>query len=107
MSIMSYIIGEMADVSALLREYIGKIREMKQSWDEQQSSVSESYGPCTSIMSALVDLLEIFTTDELFLNEALILLDDLVEEDPVRRKYWKKRKRAIRDLIRKKHDSQK
>jgi len=94
-------------VSALLREYVRKIREMKQFWDEQQSSGNESHGPCVSMMSALVDLLEIFTNDEVFMNEAMILLDDLVEEDPVRRKYWKKRKRAIRDLLRKKNESQK
>mmetsp|Transcript_27725 Transcript_27725/g.58265 ORF Transcript_27725/g.58265 Transcript_27725/m.58265 type:complete len:389 (+) Transcript_27725:192-1358(+) len=99
--------GEVSIVSALLREYVRKIREMKQFWDEQQSSGNESHGPCVSMMSALVDLLEIFTNDEVFMNEAMILLDDLVEEDPVRRKYWKKRKRAIRDLLRKKNESQK
>lgn len=74
---------------------------MKQIWDEQQSSGNESYGPCVSMMSALVDLLEFFTEDDVLMNEAMILLDDLAEEDPVRRKYWKKRKRAIMDLLRK------
>ena len=48
-------------------------------------------GPCTNLLSALADLLELFLTDGQSLDEANGLLTQLITADPVRRKYWKSR----------------
>lgn len=74
---------------------------MKQSWDEQPPSNEQPHGPCVNLMSALVDLLEIFTSEKSLLVEAIGLLGDLEVEDPVRRKYWKKRELDITSLMEK------
>jgi len=92
---------DVAKSSHLLRDCIAKIREMKQSWDEQSRSEDPSTGPCVSLLSALVDLLVIFTDEKDFLAEAKDLLGELELEDPVRRKYWRKREKEISQLLEK------
>lgn len=85
--------GNTEDIShatELLRESIAQIRELKQSLEEQPPK-EDLPRSCVSLLSALVDLLEIFTNEKDLLEEARALLDELVLEDPVRRKYWQKR----------------
>ena len=79
----------------LLRDCIAKIREMKQSWEEQQESSDSPVVVCTNLLSALVDLLEIFSEEKELLEEAVAHLGVLAFEDPVRRKYWRKREQKI------------
>jgi len=92
---------DVANANNLLREYVTKVREMKQSWNEQQPSADIPAGPCPNLLSALVDLLEIFTEDKECLAQAKDLLEELVVEDPVRRKYWQRRANGISKLLEK------
>ena len=84
-----------ARAEELLRDYIAKIREMKQSWEEQPESSDSPVVVCTNLLSALVDLLEIFSAEKELLEEAVAHLGVLAVEDPVRRKYWRKREQKI------------
>ncbi|EED94535.1 RAB geranylgeranyl transferase [Thalassiosira pseudonana CCMP1335] len=86
---------EIANVTTLYREYITEVRGMKQSWDENRPSDDCPDGPCVSLMSALVDLLEVFTEEKEMLTEAQTLCGELMLEDPVRRKYWRKRQTMV------------
>jgi len=86
-------------VTNLTRESIASIREMKQSFEEQPSTVEHSTGPSVSLLSALVDLLEIFTDEKDMLTEAKQKCGELILEDPVRRKYWLKREKTIAKLL--------
>jgi protein farnesyltransferase/geranylgeranyltransferase type-1 subunit alpha len=86
---------EIANVTTLFREYITEVRGMKQSWDENRPSDDCPDGPCVSLMSALVDLLEVFTEEKEMLTEAQTLCGELMLEDPVRRKYWRKRQTMV------------
>jgi len=84
----------------LVRESIEGIKEMKRSMeDPSQSLSSEDGGVSVSLLSALVDLLELFTDEKELLEEARILSGELVVEDPVRRKYWRRREREISKKI--------
>lgn len=96
--------GDVDKVTNLIRETIAAIKEMKRSREEQSSSQdnpteSHSTGVCVSLMSALVDLLELFTDEKELLTEAKVICDELVLEDPVRRKYWHKRGKEIVKLL--------
>jgi protein farnesyltransferase/geranylgeranyltransferase type-1 subunit alpha len=86
---------DIAKVTGLIQENIGKIREMKQAWEEHPPSNDHPYGSSASLLSALVDLIEIFTDVKELLTEAKALLGVLMSEDPVRRKYWLKREKEI------------
>lgn len=90
---------EIAKVTGLIRENIGKIREMKKSWEEKRQTDDHPSGSSASLLSALVDLLEIFTDAKELLTEAKALLGNLMLEDPVRRKYWLKREKQITKLL--------
>jgi len=101
----------------LVRRCIGKIREMKLSLEERQKQkqqlqqqgqhlsleeeeeVEVPMGVCMSLQSALVDLLVLFVEENDSLNEAVMLVGELMEEDYVRRKYWRKRQREISALV--------
>ena len=85
--------------SDLIRESIASIREMKQSLEEQPSTNEYSTGPSVSLLSALVDLLELFTDEKDMLIEAKNKCGELILEDPVRRKYWLKRQKTIAKLL--------
>ena len=96
--------GEVDKVTELIRETIAAIKEMKRSREEQSSSEgspteSHSIGVCVSLMSALVDLLELFTDEKESLTEAKVICGELMLEDPVRRKYWYKREKEIVKLL--------
>jgi protein farnesyltransferase/geranylgeranyltransferase type-1 subunit alpha len=86
---------DVSKVTGLIQENIGKIREMKQAWEEHPPRNDHQSGSSASLLSALVDLLEIFTDAEELLTEAKALLEKLMLEDPVRRKYWLKREKEI------------
>jgi protein farnesyltransferase/geranylgeranyltransferase type-1 subunit alpha len=92
-------VGETAKATVLIQENIVKIREMKKSWDEQPPTDDHPPGPAASLLLALVDLLEIFTEDAESLTEAKALLEELMLEDPIRRKYWLKREKEISKLL--------
>lgn len=79
-----------AHATELLRDCIAQIRELKQSLDEQPPK-EDLPRSCVSLLSALVDLLDFFANEKDFMEEARALLNELVLEDPVRRKYWQKR----------------
>ncbi len=79
-------------VDGLLREYVAKIKDMNKDWDSPKEDLPE--GPCVSLMSALVDLLET-VGDKTSLEEAKDMMGELVLEDPVRRKYWHKRQGTV------------
>ena len=79
-------------VNDLLREYVAKIKEMNKVWDSPAEDLPT--GPCVSLMSALVDLLETIG-DNTSLEEAKHMMGELVVEDPVRRKYWRKRQNTV------------
>ena len=87
------------EVTNLIRESIASIREMKQSLEEQPPTNEHSTGPSVSLLSALVDLLEIFTDEKDMLMEAKNKCGELILEDPVRRKYWLKRQKTIAKLL--------
>ncbi len=91
--------GEISKATILIQENICKMREMKKSWGEQPPTDDHPPGPAASLLSALVDLLEIFTEDEKSLTEAKSLLEELMLEDPIRRKFWLKRERGISKLL--------
>ena len=97
--ITSLIEDEVSNATDLIQEYIAKIREMKQSWDERPPEEEYPPGPCLSLLSALVDLLEIFTKEKSLLMEAKTVLGELVEADPVRRKYWRKRESGVMAIL--------
>lgn len=78
--------------SGLLREYVAKIKDMNKVWDNPPEDYPE--GPCVSLMSALVDLVET-VGDKSSLEEAKTIMGELVVEDPVRRKYWHKRQNTV------------
>lgn len=82
--------------NGLLREYVAKIKEMNKAWDSPADDLPA--GPCVSLMSALVDLLETIG-DKTSLEEAKNMMGELVVEDPVRRKYWNKRKSTVLVLL--------
>ena len=85
-----------ARVTNLIKESIMKIREMKQSLEEQTASEDDGpTGPSASLLSAMVDLLELFTDEKESLSEAKTLCGELMAEDPVRRKYWRNREKVI------------
>jgi protein farnesyltransferase/geranylgeranyltransferase type-1 subunit alpha len=85
-------------VSNLLREYINKMKEMNKVWDDPPEDYPS--GPCVSLISALVDLLET-VGDKSSLEEAKTLMGELVKEDPVRRKYWQKRQNTVMSSLEK------
>ena len=87
------------EVTNLIRESIASIREMKQSLEEQPPTTEHSTGPSVSLLSALVDLLELFTDEKDMLTEAKNKCGELILEDPVRRKYWLKRQKTIAKLL--------
>ena len=87
------------DVVNLIQESIASIREMKQALEEQPPTIEHSTGPSVSLLSALVDLLELFTDDKDMLIKAKNLCGELILEDPVRRKYWLKRQKTIAKLL--------
>lgn len=82
------------EVATLVRETIVAMKEMKQSLAEEHPTL----GSCVSLLSALVDLLELFTNERELLNEAKGYCDELILEDPVRRKYWLKRGKVYEAL---------
>lgn len=84
--------GDKDKVDGLLREYVAKIKEMNKAWDSPKDDLPA--GPCVSLMSALVDLLETIG-DKSSLEEAKEMMGELVVEDPVRRKYWQKRQGTV------------
>lgn len=92
-------VADISEVTNLIRESIVSIREMKQSLEEQPSTTEHSTGPSVSLLSALVDLLEIFTDEKDMLLEAKNKCGELTLEDPVRRKYWLKRQKTIAKLL--------
>mmetsp|Transcript_8839 Transcript_8839/g.13688 ORF Transcript_8839/g.13688 Transcript_8839/m.13688 type:complete len:366 (-) Transcript_8839:33-1130(-) len=79
-------------VDGLLREYVAKIKDMNKSWESPTEDLPA--GPCVSLMSALVDLLETIG-DKSSLQEAKEMMGELILEDPVRRKYWHKRQGTV------------
>jgi len=91
---------DIAKITDLIRENIVQIREMKQFSEEQPPSEDRPSGSNASL-SALVDLLEIFTDEKELLTEAEALLGELVLEDPVRRKYWRRRQNKISEMLKK------
>ncbi|KAL7536944.1 hypothetical protein ACHAXR_007494 [Thalassiosira sp. AJA248-18] len=93
--------GVTEDIATMICDCIGKIKEMKQSLHEQPPSEDVPAGSCVNLMSALVDLLGIFTDKKDFLSEAKSLCGELMLEDPVRRKYWQKRERQVLKLMEK------
>ena len=100
---------DIVKVTGLIQENIGKIRGMKLAWEEHPPSNDHPSGSSASLLSALVDLLEIFTDAKELLTEAIALLGELMLEDPVRRKYWLKREKEISkrlvSIIEKKEDN--
>lgn len=80
-------------VNGLLRDCVAKIKDMNDSPTEDYPA-----GPCVSLMSALVDLLET-VGDKTSLEEAKNMMGELVVEDPVRRKYWHKRQSTVLVLL--------
>lgn len=91
--------GDVDKVTELIRETIAAIKEMKRSREEGSPTESHSIGVCVSLMSALVDLLELFTDEKELLTEAKVICGELMLEDPVRRKYWYKREKEIVKLL--------
>ena len=90
---------DISNVTTLIQEIIVETREMKQWLEEQTLSEDHPAGPCASLLSALVDLLDFFKGEQELLHEAKALLGVLMSEDPVRRKYWLKRQREVSNLL--------
>lgn len=93
--------NDIAKITDLIRDGIAQIREMKQSWEAQPPCEDRPSGVNCSLLSALVGLLEIFIEDKDVLMEAKALSGELVFEDPVRRKYWRKRENKISAMLEK------
>jgi hypothetical protein len=68
---------------------------MKQSLTDNPPSDDLAGFPCVSLLSALVDLLEITAGNKKLLEEAKTLCEELAVADPVRRKYWRKREQDV------------
>lgn len=83
--------GDAAGAASLIDEFVSKVRAMKQMFGEQPDHPP---GSCICLMSALVDLLEA-KGDEASLTEASNLIDELKNEDRVRKKYWDMRKQSV------------
>lgn len=83
-------------VSNLVKECINRIKEMQRNLDEMGDKPT---GACTNLLSALADLLALFSSEEKTLREAKSLLIELITADPVRRKYWKSRADKIDILL--------
>lgn len=78
--------------NGLLQEYVAKLKDLNKTWENPPENYPA--GPCVSLMSALVDLLET-VGDKTSLEEAKSIMEELIVEDPVRRKYWKKRQNSV------------
>mmetsp|Transcript_34634 Transcript_34634/g.63691 ORF Transcript_34634/g.63691 Transcript_34634/m.63691 type:complete len:380 (+) Transcript_34634:86-1225(+) len=89
----------LAESSELVRESIKEIREMKRSMEHPLQPLPSEGGVSVSLLSALVDLLEIFADERESSEEAKALFGELAVEDPVRRKYWRRREREISKKI--------
>ena len=83
----------------LVSKSISRMREMEQSLKDNPRVDGVAAVPCISLMSALVDVLEINVDDKALFAEARNLCKVLAEVDPVRRKYWRKRQSALMDKI--------
>ena len=93
-------------VTCLIEENIGKIRDMKKSYEDQTPPTTDDDDdhhrptcPSVCLIAALVDLLELCTYDKALLNEAKALVGILIVEDPIRRKYWRMREMYISKLL--------
>lgn len=88
-------------ISDLISDCITNIEYMKKTLEAKQKVSPDKVpsGSCVSLLSALVDLLEIFKDRKDFLLEASRYCGELIEEDPVRRKYWRKREKEILKVI--------
>jgi hypothetical protein len=92
-------------VTCLIEENIGKIRDMKKSYEDQPPPTTDDDDdhrptcPSVYLIAALVDLLELCTYDKALLKEAKALVGILIVEDPIRRKYWRKREIDISKLL--------
>lgn len=91
--------GEISKVKELIFNSIEQIREMKQSLEDKSLSGVVATAPCVSLISALVDLLEVSIEKKELLEEASTLCRKLAEIDPVRRKYWHKREQGVMNKI--------
>lgn len=88
-------VGEIEKVNGLISRNITETKQMHQSLEINPPSEADVNVPCVSLMSALVDLLEIYGNKS-SLEEATTLCKTLIEVDRVRRKYWHKREVDIR-----------
>ena len=89
------------NATSLISDNIAQIREMKQSLEDEPPTPDLASVSCVSLMSALVDLLELFVENKGFLEEASTLCRKLIEVDHVRRKYWRKREQDMMSKIEK------
>jgi protein farnesyltransferase/geranylgeranyltransferase type-1 subunit alpha len=89
---------EISKAVELITNNISKIKELKHSLKDNPP-LKEGAAPCVSLMSALVDLLELFVENEELLKEASNLCKELAEVDTVRRKYWRKRDANVMNII--------
>ena len=90
---------EIAKAKDLINSNIKQIKQMQQSLEEKSSSDETAAEPCVSLMSALLDLLEISIDSKQALEEASTMCKTLAEVDPVRRKYWRKRELDVMNKI--------
>ena len=88
--------NEIDKVNGLISTNIAEIKKMNQSLKINPPSEADVNVPCVSLMSALVDLLEM-NGNKSSLDEATTLCMTLTEVDRVRRKYWRKREVDIRN----------
>ncbi|KAL3790157.1 hypothetical protein HJC23_009594 [Cyclotella cryptica] len=84
-------IENVTNATSLITDNIAQIREMKQSLEDQPPASDLASVPCVSLISALVNLLEIFVQNKGLLEETSTLCRTLAEMDYVWRKYWRKR----------------
>ena len=77
-------------VNELISNSIAQTRSVKQSFEEKLSADGSDYVPFVSLMSALIDLLELSNENKAS-EEAGALCRELARVDSVRRKYWQKR----------------
>jgi hypothetical protein len=94
-------------VTCLIEENIGKIRDMKKSYEDQPPPTTDDDDdhhrptcPSVCLIAALVDLLELCTYNKALLKEAKALVGILIVEDPIRRKYWRMREMYTSKLLR-------
>ena len=90
---------DISNVTELVRENIAKIKEMRQCWEDDPPSMIHPIGSCVSLQSALVDLLELFHDENDLLAEAKGIVEHLMTEDPIRRKYWRRREAEILKVL--------